>query len=182
MRLLHEDNESGRRRFQYLKFVKHQSSNALRHNYGFSDAEAASYQRLITYLVNITKANEPSYVAGIILVILRTLVISFVELKLKYVLLVSLPNAFSLAFTALLQINTISCFYLLFWFDCIFMKKYLKVSADELDAGKTTKSRLLSRLAKRGVLRFNYILRLFNFVQHLSNYTVAFYFTGQLKL
>lgn len=179
--LLSEDSESGRKKFQHLKFVKHQSSDALRHNYGFNEREAKNYQRLIYVLVNICKANETSYVAGISLVILRTLVVSFIALDLKYVLLVSMPNAFSLLFTAFIQINTISCFYLLFWFNCLFTKKYLKISAEELDAsqnGKPLKSRLLGKLAKRSVYRFNFILRLFHFVQEISNYSVAFYFIG----
>ena len=220
VRLLNKDTENGRAEFQHLQFVRHQSSDALQKSYGFSAVEAARYQRLVYVLVNITKANELSYIGGIGIVILRTLLISFVQLDLVYVILISIPNAFSLFITAFFQINTISCFYLIFWFDCIFTKMYLKISSDELNSDSmiertegvwplkvTSNSRpfvertppektnhefsiekvarrhlKLSKLAKRSVLRFNFILRLFHFVQNVSNFTVAFYFIGLILL
>ena len=183
--LINSDTEIERKKFQLLQFVKYQSNCELRKNYGFALKDAISYNKIIFYLVNITKTNEYLYVMGILFVILRTLIVSFIKLDSIYFISISIPNAFSLLITAAFQINTMSLFYLIFWINCIFIKKYLKVSMREFDFDLTTErllkknqNHLYDQLSERNLIRFNHILRLFDFLDKDSNYTISTYYIG----
>lgn len=78
-----------------------------------------------------------------------------------------------------------SVFYLIFWLNCIFIDAYLKASIEQINLSnlkeksfKKISNDYLNNLAKKNLDQFNYILRLFNFIQNDADYTVATYYFG----
>lgn len=179
--LIYNDTEKGIKKFQYLLFTKYQTNDELMVNYGFNNEQATSFNKMIVYLINITKANEISYVFGIAFVISRIMFVAFIKIDTIYFVFVSIPNAISLLLTAAFQINAMSFFYLVFWINCIFINEYLKVSINEfkMDQLRNKKinlqnyNQMIDQLVHKEIIRFNYILRLFSFIQQDANYTVA---------
>lgn len=83
--------------------------------------------------------------------------------------------------------NTMACFYLIFWINCYFIKEYLKTSANQINLNNLKEKNFtkfednfFNDLARKNLYQFNYMLRLFNFIQNEADQTVVTYYFGNL--
>lgn len=80
--LIRSDNDESDK-IQYLKFLKYRSNEKMVKKYGFKREDAISYNKIVYYLINISKINEICYLFGVAFLILRILIVAALEIDLK---------------------------------------------------------------------------------------------------
>ena len=164
--------------YKYFKFLELQTEADLMRKQRFGKKECREYFKLVNFTISFFKYNTIVFFFGVALNFIRMFYVSYTTLPLKSFWLISLPNAFSIGCTAVLNFLICGCFYLIFWLDCIFLNKKLKsLTRKTINFESNKRSNFKNSLQNLIVL--NEVLTQFHLRQKKDyNLTIATNFVG----
>ena len=169
-------NENNLSKFQWLNFLKLQDSRILVQKYFFSSREAESYLDSFQKFVKLVRINHLFYMISCFGVIGRVVFFAYKEIPFHWFLGSTLTNATIFLFMKYGSNYIYNYFVTIYFASCTFSEKCFKTLSSHHSTSSLYQLRedKLNQLARKNLVQFNYLIKLFKYGQSNFNYTFSY--------
>ena len=169
-------NENNLSKFQWLEFLKLQDARTLVKKYFFSSTEAKTYLASLQKFVKLVEVNHLFYMLSCFGIVGRVIFVAYREIPFRWFLGSTLTNATIFLFMKYGSNYLYNYYVTIYFATCTFSEKSFKSLSSHYATMSLYQLRnnKLNQLARKNLVQFNYLIKLFKYGQSNFNYTFSY--------